>query len=67
MWGLFSSNGKLTSSVSLQLIHQVLFVTSHSGSSSSWNPCVVLQLAPPPAAVSFVFGRVFFTAPGTSL
>lgn len=42
-WGLFSSNGKLLSSIAVQLIHQVLFVTSKSGRSSSWTLRVGLE------------------------
>lgn len=61
-WGLFSSNGKLLSSITLQLIHRVLFVTSKSGRSSSWTLRVGLEAGPPgqDIAVGFVFGHVFF-------
>lgn len=60
-WGFFSSNGKLPSSVFLRLIHRVLFVTSDSGSSSTWTLPVGLQAGPPgwDTAVSFVFGGIF--------
>lgn len=60
-WGPFSSTGKLLSSVSVQLIHWVLFVASNSGSSSSWTPHAGLQAGPPgrDTAVGFVFGHVF--------
>lgn len=46
-WGLFSSNGKLPSSVFLRLIHQVSFVTSDSGSSSTWTLHAAGQACPP--------------------
>lgn len=64
-WGFVSSNGKLPSSVFPQLIHQVLFVTSGSGSSSTWTQYV--KLLPPASlplcwdtAVSFVSRGVFY-------
>lgn len=50
---LFSSNGKLPSSVFLRLIHQVLFVTSDSGSSSTWTLRVGLQATPLPLLTSY--------------
>lgn len=71
-WGLFSSNGKLPSSVFLRLIHQVLFVTSNSGSSSTWTLRAGLQAAPltppwPGHCCWFCFWRCFFAARGISL
>lgn len=60
-WGLFSSNGKLPSSVLLWLIHSVLFVTSDFGSSSAWTLQIRLQAGPAGwgTAAGFVFGGVF--------
>lgn len=59
--GLFSSNGKLLSCVSVQIIHQVLFVTSNPGNSFPWSLHMGLKAGPPgrDTAVGFVFGHVF--------